>query len=282
MRILVTGGQGQVGTDVSLLFREQGHQVFSFGSSQLDICNPHSIEDAFSASTPLDFVMNCAAYTAVDHAEDEPEKAFAINATGVKNLAKCCKKWKVPLIHFSTDYIFDGLNETPYLETDSPNPQNVYGASKLQGEVLLRDTWNQHIILRVTWVFGRYGNNFIKTISQLAKTRTELKIVSDQLGCPTGASHIAQIALQLLTHPHLAAHWGTYHYTDVPATNWYDFASAFVPKGSCQLHPISTQEYKTRATRPLYSLLNCAKIHEIFGIQQAHWQDELSLLQEIV
>lgn len=281
MRILVVGGQGQVGRELSLLFHKEGHSVFSFTSHQLDICNPISIEKAFAASFPLDFIINCAAYTAVDRAEDEPEKAFLVNAEGVKNLAKCCKKWNVPLIHFSTDYIFDGQKMAPYLETETPNPQNIYGASKLKGEYLLSQSWEKHIILRVTWVFGRYGNNFVKTILALAKTHDHLKIINDQHGCPTGASHIAQIVLQLLNHSALSKHWGTYHYTDTPPTTWYDFARSFVPQDQCQIEAISSQNYPTRAKRPLHSTLNCDKILRIFGISQANWHDELHLLSEI-
>ncbi len=281
MRILVVGGQGQIGKALSLLFHKEGHSIFSFPSHQLNICNPISIEKAVAASLPLDFIINCAAYTAVDRAEDEPEKAFLVNAEGVKNLAECCKKWNVPLIHFSTDYIFDGEKISPYLETDTPNPQNIYGASKLKGEHLLSQSWEKHIILRVSWVFGPYGNNFVKTISALAQTRDHLKIINDQHGCPTGASHIAQIVLQLLNHPALSKHWGTYHYTDAPLTTWYDFARSFVPQDQCQIEAISSQNYPTRAKRPLHSALNCDKIFRIFGISQADWHHELHLLSEI-
>jgi dTDP-4-dehydrorhamnose reductase len=260
--------------------REQDHCVFSFNSSELNITDPGSIEAAFQKSFPLDFVINCAAYTAVDRAENEPQQAFLVNAEGVKNLAECCKKWQIPLIHLSTDYVFDGESKTPYLETDAPNPQNVYGVSKLKGERLLAQYWEQHIILRISWVFGRYGHNFVKTISKLAKTRDHLSIINDQHGCPTGASHIANVVLQLLSHPALPQHWGTYHYTDTPPTTWYDFAKAFVPENQCQIEAILSRDYPTRAKRPLHSDLNCDRILRIFGVRQADWRDELPLLSE--
>lgn len=272
MKILVTGAMGQVGQEVTTLLGANHYAVLAYSSQDFDITQAHSIP-------AVDYVINCAAYTAVDKAEDEPEKAFAVNAMGVENLAQLCKNQNIPLIHLSTDYVFDGHKPTPYLETDDTHPQNIYGASKLAGEAALRAHWEKHIILRVSWIFGRFGNNFVKTISRLATERPQLKIVADQQGCPTGASHIAEVIFTIINHPNLQDSWGTYHYSDAPPTTWFDFAKSFAP-ASCELIPIRTEEYPLKASRPQNSVMNCAKIKRVFGINQAHWQEALTNLIE--
>lgn len=276
MIVIVTGAEGQVGSEVVSLFERAGHTVFPFNSTTLDIRNSAAIQAQLAPIQAAQALINCAAYTAVDRAEDEPEKAFQVNADAVKNLAEHCRDFNIPLLHLSTDYIFDGQKQGGYEETDAPHPQNIYGESKWAGEEFLRWTWEKHIILRVSWVFGRNGNNFVKTITRLANERPQLKIVADQRGSPTGASHIAKTLLTLLNHPQLEENFGTYHYTDAPLTTWFDFAKSFIPEKSCELLPISTQDYPTQAKRPLNSHLNCDKIKRIFGIEQAYWQDELS------
>ncbi|MCX7123519.1 MAG: dTDP-4-dehydrorhamnose reductase [Gammaproteobacteria bacterium] len=270
MKIVITGAKGQLGSELVEQALHAGLEVQAYSSQALDITQDLTLD-----LSGVDALINCAAYTAVDQAEDAPEKAFAVNATGVKNLAILCKKYQVPLIHLSTDYVFDGTKKGAYFETDPPNPQNVYGASKLKGEQLLQATWEKHIILRVSWVFGRFGNNFVKTILRLSQERPQLKIVSDQIGSPTAAQHISQLILTLLRHPKLQSNWGIYHYTDAPLTNWCDFAKNFVNPKQCEITPIKTAEYLTKAKRPQNSALNCSKINHVFGIKQMEWKTAL-------
>jgi len=268
MKILITGSQGQVGQEVTLACQAQGWETLAYTSKNFDITQTQELPD-------VDYVINCAAYTAVDQAEDHREQAFLVNATGTHNLAKACKEKNIPLIQLSTDYVFDGNKKTAYCEEDHANPLNVYGASKWQGEELLRATWDRHLILRVSWVFGRFGNNFVKTILRLAQERDELKIIADQLGGPTGARHIAKVICTLLQHPKLHDHWGTYHYTDAPVTNWFEFAKNFITPSICKILPLLAAEYPSKTTRPYNSALNCDKIFRTFGITQANWQEEL-------
>lgn len=280
MKVLITGALGQVGQEVTLLCKEKSFEVLPYSSQELDITKEQDVSGILTKHKP-DFVINCAAYTKVDLAEDEKEKAFLVNASGVKFLANACKHLDIPMIHISTDYVFDGKKNVWYVEEDIANPLNIYGASKWQGEELLRSSFDKHIILRVSWVFGRFGNNFVKTISRLAKERLELKIVADQKGSPTGASHISEVILKIIEHPNLKDHWGTYHYTDAPVTNWYDFAKAFIDPKQCSILPILANEYPLKAIRPQNSVLNCDKIAKVFGIKQAPWQQELKRMHDI-
>ena len=273
MKIVITGARGQLGTELVEQAIQAGFEVHAYSSQELDITQDLNLD-----LTEIDALINCAGYTFVDKAEEEPEKSFVVNAIGVENLAKLCKKYDTPLIHLSTDYIFDGTKHSAYVETDAPNPQNVYGASKLKGEQSLQALWDKHIILRVSWIFGRFGGNFVKTIGQLSKRQAHLKIITDQIGSPTGSSHIAEVILTLLQHPKLQSNWGTYHYTDSPLTNWYDFAKSFVDPAQCEVMPIRTAEYASKTKRPQNSALNCEKIKQIFGIQQRPWQTELRLM----
>ncbi len=274
MKVLITGAQGQVGQEVALHCKSQGFEVYAYSSEEWDITRA----DLGSPIEKMDALINCAAYTAVDRAEDDAEKAFLVNAKGVETLALWCKQHAIPLIHLSTDYVFDGKKEGAYFETDHPAPQSVYGESKLAGEAALQAIWDQHIILRVSWVFGRFGHNFVKTIKRLASEREELKVVSDQYGCPTGASHIANVIAKLLTHPALPDNWGLYHYTDAPVTTWFEFAKTFAP-ATCRILPITTADYPVKAKRPFNSVMNCEKIARVFGIKQALWQDELKRME---
>ncbi len=275
MKVLVLGAMGQVGQEVVLAFAAQGCEVIALGSKDLDITNDAQVLAVIQQHQDSDYIINCSAYTLVDKAEDESPRAYAVNALGVKSLAEHAKACRIPVLHISTDYVFDGTKAGAYLETDKPNPMSIYGASKLAGEQMLQVTWEQHIILRVSWVFGRFGNNFVKTIKRLAAERSELKIVADQHGSPTGAAHIAQVILTLLQHPALSKNWGIYHYTDAPQTTWYDFAKSFVDPAICTLVPITTAEYPVKARRPSNSVLNCDKIKQVFGVGQYDWHNEL-------
>lgn len=276
MRVLVTGAGGQVGHAVRHCFEAAGHEVHAFDSKALDITDTVALHTTLSTLPPLDALINCAAYTAVDRAETEPERAFLVNATACEYLARACAATDTPLVHLSTDYVFDGHKNTPYTELDTPAPLNVYGASKLAGEQQIQALHRAHLIVRVSGVFGAVGQNFVKTISRLARERPSLRIVADQHIAPTGATHIAQVLLTLLSHPQLHEQWGLYHYCDAPATTWFDFASTFIERDTCQLEPISYRDYPTPAQRPVYSVLGCAKIAATFGINPAPWQAELT------
>src|SRR3990167_1815235 len=249
MKILVTGAHGQIGREICELAQHH-HEVFAYPKSQLDINHPRQIEQSLSTCLP-DVVINTAAYTAVDKAEQEYELAFAINREGVKNLALACKQYQIPLLHISTDYIFNGAKSFPYLEDDLASPLNIYGQSKWQGEEALRECYQQHIILRTSWVFGQFSHNFVKTILRLASEKKELRIVSDQIGCPTAAAAIAQTLLDIAQQIQYGKKfWGTYHYCSHPPVSWYEFAQEILNQGQIYLplvtetvSPIKTEHY---------------------------------------
>lgn len=284
MRVLITGATGQVGQEVRLTCYKKDWQVFAYSSQELDITNPRQVQYCFNKDRP-EYIINCAAYTKVDLAEDEKDQAFLVNTEGVRILAESCKQYSIPLIHLSTDYIFDGSKTNAYQEYDVPNPQNVYGQSKWAGEKMLQSIWNQHIILRISWVFGRFGNNFVKTMLRL-KDKQILKIVADQHGSPTGTYHIANVIIKLIEHPDLKKNFGVYHYTDYSTVSWFDFAKIIFETAYSQglidkfpeLSAISTSEYAAKALRPLNSEMDCTKIKNTFGIHQAPWHEELNLV----
>jgi len=236
-------------------------------------------------------VINAAAYTAVDMAENEIIKAFKINCIGVQNLAHCCKQYDIPLLHISTDYVFSGESKKPYIESDEPRPLNIYGQSKLKGERELAKICDKYIILRVSWVFGRYGNNFVKTILKLAKEKESLNVVGDQFGCPTAAADIARVllemAVQIIAGKKL---WGIYNYCNYPQTNWYEFASKIIEMGRdkhnlklIELNKITTSDYPTKATRPKNSELLVKKIISDYNIDRFNWIDYLKqVIEEII
>jgi dTDP-4-dehydrorhamnose reductase len=285
MNILVTGADGQVAREVVSAARAQQHTVLACNKHDLDITSAPAIHDFFSQYA-FDIIVNCAAYTAVDKAEDEPEKAYAVNATGVGLLACAAAEKNIPLLHLSTDYIFDGEKKAAYTETDPAAPQNQYGYSKWHGELALQQTWHKHIILRVSWIFGRHGHNFVKTIVKLANTRDQLSVVHDQLGCPSSAADIARVILQLL--PDMLSDnpaFGVYHYCNAPQSNWHAFAEAIVAEGHalglvkpCVIEKIQSSAYPVKAKRPQNSCLDITKIQHHFNIVPSHWRDELKLV----
>jgi dTDP-4-dehydrorhamnose reductase len=230
------------------------------------------------ASLAPDLVINAAAYTAVDKAESEQDLAFAINRDGPANLASVCDAARIPLLHLSTDYIFDGQKRTAYIETDAPAPLSIYGASKLAGEVAVRERLERHIILRTAWVFSTHGTNFVKTILRLSAERPELRVVDDQFGGPTPAGAIADALLVIAAVLRQGATaWGTYHYSGAPVTSWCRFARAIIDTASRQrgrtipVVPIATADYPTAARRPANSALDCARIASSFGLVQPEW-----------
>lgn len=283
MIVLLFGGNGQVGYEIVRAGLELDAHIIAPGRSELDIIHQHSVQTLIQESC-ADVVINAAAYTAVDLAESHQEEAFSVNRDGVATIANACALAQLPLVQVSTDYVFDGQQQSPYREDDATNPLNVYGQSKLDGEEALRDILEQHIILRTSWVFGMHGNNFVKTILRLAQQREELNIVGDQYGCPTPARSIALTLLDICRqiHDKDTVAWGTYHYCGAPVTSWYEFAQQIVslakasmPLKLQQLNSIATSDYPTAAVRPGNSEMDCGKIRAAFGIERPDWRSEL-------
>lgn len=284
MKLLITGGNGQLGWEFTQL-STNACEIIALSRAELDITDANQIKKRLAIHQP-DVVINTAAYTAVDKAEQEPELAFKINRDGPLLLAKACTEHHLPLIHLSTDYVFAGQQAQSYQEDDPVSPINVYGHSKLAGELKVREYCDQHIILRVSGVFGIHGHNFVKTILRVAQEKDMLRVVNDQIICPTPAKAIAitilQICQKLRTHSNL---WGTYHYCSAEATSWYQFAHAIISLAEKyqtlavkQLLPITTAEYPLPAQRPAYSVLNCDKLRQYFEIMPCCWQTELAAM----
>lgn len=282
MKVLVTGGEGQVGSEVARLSDDDFHATV-FGRRSLDITNADQIRQRLDAVQP-GFVVNCAAYTAVDRAEDEPETSHAVNAKAVHLLGSACAERGIGVIHLSTDYVFDGRKSEPYVEDDAPNPLGVYGASKLAGEELLRTATDQHIILRVSWVFGRLGRSFVDTVLRLARERHELTVVDDQVGAPSPAVTIAQAVRQIVeTASDRRDLWGTYHFSTTPTLSWCSFARRIVAIAvdvgllahAPDVLPISTTEWPAKAARPLNSRLDPARASAAFGCKVEPWEQPL-------
>lgn len=283
MRVLITGARGQVGHEL-VHQAPQTVELIALGSQELDISCAEQVKQAMHTHRP-DLIINAAAYTAVDQAETDSERAYAVNHAGCLHLAQAAQQLNIPLLHISTDYVFSGTAQTAYRETDSCQPQSIYGASKLAGEQAIVQHCPQHIILRTSWVFGTEGNNFVKTMLRLAQTRDELSIVADQQGNPTSARSIANalwaITLQYQSNP--SQPWGIYHYSGTPACTWYDFAENIFQqalqlsliKQSPQLNAITTADYPTPAKRPAYSVLDNQLISDTFGIKASNWREEL-------
>lgn len=274
MKILVTGAYGQLGRALCA-HNGSRYEIIGFDSRALDICNPKAIDEKLREVQP-DFVFNAAAYTAVDQAEDDVDRAYEINATAVGHLASACREYGVKLVHFSTDYVFDGMKSSPYLVDDQINPQSVYGASKLAGEKLAAD---DALIIRTSWVYDAEGKNFVTTILRLLKERERLTIIGDQIGSPTSTESLATASLALAAK----GAKGVYHITDEGVASWYDFAHAIQEEALSlgllqeerQILPITTAEYPTRAKRPAYSVLDKLKTRDLLGEQLPHWRSQL-------
>jgi dTDP-4-dehydrorhamnose reductase len=282
MKILLTGANGQIGREIIDLARILPLQLYFYTREQLDITQCDQIQQKVLQLKP-NYIINAAAYTAVDKAETEKKAAFSINAIGACYLADIGRRFDIPLLHISSDYVFDGEKKTAYMEEDKPNPLSIYGQSKWIGEMFIRKIWHKHIILRVSWVFGTYGNNFVKTVIRAAQEKFALHVVSDQRGAPTYAGDIAKTLLKIVAYlDEGQTDWGTYHYTGTPVTNWYEFAKKIVDKASIQhklvlknIFPISAVEYPTIANRPYNSQLACTKLAQLFNIVPNDWADGL-------
>lgn len=276
MVVVVTGATGQLGQALQHIAGKYPDIDFHFASSQeLDITDKENINAYFLKYNP-DACINAAAYTAVDKAESEPEKAFAINVTGARNVAEACKEHNILMLHISTDFVFDGTKRKPYTEDDKPNPQSVYGNTKLQGEQEVQAILDKYYIIRTSWVYSQFGNNFMKTMIRLGTERDSLSVVNDQAGTPTNAVNLANALVAILRSNKHA--YGIYNYSDEGSCTWYDFAKKIfeVNKISIDLHPIPTTAYPTPAKRPEYSVLDKTRIKTVFGIKINHWESGIN------
>lgn len=276
MNILVIGASGQLGQELRVV-AEGSAQHYTFASrSELDVTDQLAIRH-FVQDHHIDTIINCSAYTAVDRAEDEPEEADCINHQAVAALAALAKAQGLYLIHISTDYVFAGDSHRPITEEETPRPQSVYGRTKLLGEDAIRRAGCRALILRTSWLYSTYGANFLKTMCRLMQERQELSIVFDQIGTPTYARDLARFIVSYLEQDKDSRQEGTYHFSDEGVASWYDFAEAIRHRMgySCQLHPIRSEQYPTKATRPSYSVLDKAKLKRDFGITLPHWQTSL-------
>ncbi|QBZ87419.1 dTDP-4-dehydrorhamnose reductase [Pseudomonas viciae] len=281
LRILIIGQNGQVSRALQSRLAGMGELIVR-GSSELDLAHPDLIHSPIDALKP-DLIINAAAHTAVDQAESEPALAFAINAIAPGVLAQVAVKLGVPLIHYSTDYVFDGRKPTPYTEDDMPNPLSVYGRSKLAGEDAIRQAAGQHLILRTSWVYSTEGRNFLLTMQRLLQEKPQLRVVADQIGAPTWAGTIADSTAKLIERWRAgqSGAWGTYHLTARGETSWFGFAQAIGEhlieqhKPCAELEPIPSSAYPTPASRPLNSRLDCTRLFQEWGVSQPDWRSAL-------
>lgn len=293
MRILLTGTSGQVGGALLPLLREK-HDVLALRRAEFDLSQPNTLEVVLDRSQP-DLIVNPAAYTAVDRAEEEPELALRVNAEAPSALARWAARHTVPLIHFSTDYVFDGSGEAPWREEDVCRPLSSYGRSKWEGEKAIKSSGAPHLIIRTSWVYAASGANFLRTIGRLARERDELRIVADQFGAPTSASSVAEAVSTILARRRSAAELaadfaaakGLVHLADVGCTSWHGFASAIVeglkargrPVRAAAVRPITTREFPTKAARPANSRLDLSRLSQVFGVNTPRW--ELAFRREL-
>ena len=288
MRVLITGGNGQLGSEFNRMLNFNGFELICLARSSLDVSDLVQVSNIISDCRP-DIVINAAAYTSVDKAENDQLQANLVNCIGPENLAKASYLSGCALIHISTDYVFNGDGNTPYLESDLTGPTGIYGNTKLAGENAVRSNLDQHIILRTAWVFGEFGNNFVKTMLRLASEREELGIVGDQWGSPTSAKGIAESCLRIcekIRDNKSSIVWGTYHYSGFPYINWYGFADAIFSKAldlklikqQPKLNVIDSAPFPTPAKRPGNSRLDSTKIYHEFGIKPDNWMEQLGLV----
>jgi dTDP-4-dehydrorhamnose reductase len=286
MKILTYGESGQLGYELMRQAQALSLDMDGVAYPQTDISELSQVASVFAACRP-ELVINAAAFTNVDGAESQPEPAMAVNKQGPANLARLCAEYNIPLIHVSTDYVFDGAKGAPYLETDPVSPLGVYGRSKAAGEKTVRAVLDEHIIIRTAWLYGSHGHNFVKTILKLAMEKEQIRVVSDQYGSPTSAADLAAAILSVtdMLRQRRAIKWGTYHYCGSGIVSWHEFATAIVEIGrlhaqlkTTRVVPIKTADYPTPAARPAYSALDCSLFHQRFGISAKPWRDSLEIV----
>lgn len=274
-KIIILGAKGQLGSELQEVEqRFPSFKFFFYDVAEMDIVQKGLVDEGISRLKP-DYVVNCAAYTAVDKAETDKELSYAINSEAVKNIANACSANGAKFIHISTDYVFDGQASEPYKEDSKGNPSNIYGLSKLKGEEEALRADKTAIIIRTSWVYSSYGNNFVKTMLRLMSTKQEVSVVADQYGSPTYAHDLAVAIMDIIS----GNNWtpGIYHFTNEGIINWFDFASEIknISGHSCIIHPITTEQYPTAAKRPQYSVLDKTKIQHTFNIRLRDWKDSL-------
>ncbi len=280
IKLLITGAKGQLGNEIRDLAPKFKHFQFTFTDvDDLDITNPQMLKE-FVATDDYNFIINCAAYTAVDKAESEVELATEINENAVRNIAEIAAEKKIKIITISTDYVFGGVNCRPYKEDEPTDPNSVYGTTKLHGEQAVIQSDADAIILRTSWLYSTYGKNFVKTIMQIAKERDSLNVVFDQIGSPTYAADLAMAILEIagqIVGDSYTKQTRIYNYSNEGVCSWYDFAIAILEmvKINCRVNPVETKEFPTPATRPYYSVLDKTKIKNEFGITIPYWKDSL-------
>lgn len=283
MVVLVTGSGGQLGQSLQFIAKNHSEIDFVFcDSTKLDITNKIAVEAVFNQTKP-NFCINAAAYTAVDKAESEYETAELINVFGAINLAEVCKDFNVVLLHISTDFVFDGNKKTPYKEVDNTNPSGVYGQTKLDGELAIQAIWHKHYIVRTSWVYSQFGNNFLKTMLRLASERTTLSVVNDQIGTPTNAIDLAETLVEIIIKTNQQPandNFGIYNFSNEGQCSWYEFAKKIFEFNNIQidLKPIPTTDFPTPAKRPKYSVLDKSKTIDTFGLQIKSWEESLAQL----
>ena len=278
--ILVTGANGQLGSEINFISKNYPQYNFIFADRNvLSIVDENAIE-LFFDNNIIDFCINCAAYTAVDKAENEKENAILVNATAVGFLAKVCKKHKAKFIHISTDYVFDGNATEPYKTDDATNPVNFYGNTKLQGEQIALQENDESIIIRTSWVYSSIGNNFVKTMMRLMNERESIGVVNDQYGSPTYAADLAAAIMQIIASN--KNYKGIYHYSNTGSISWYDFATEIASqiKTNCVVNPITTAQFPTPAKRPSYSVFDKEKITKDFAVEILDWKVSLGKMME--
>jgi dTDP-4-dehydrorhamnose reductase len=283
MKMLITGANGQLGSEIVRQATDMGYDLLGVDLPEHDITQPETVNRLIQDYGPS-LVLNAAAFTQVDLAESQEKLAWAVNADAALNLALACSGQDIPLIHISTDFVFDGKKKTPYLESDPVAPLSVYGKSKAAGDDHIRDNLENHVIVRTSWLYGVQGNNFVKTMIRLASERETLNVVADQFGCPTTAADLANalltISRAIFSSPDIR--WGTYHYCGQGIVSWHQFAQAIIDMAkkyrdlkANQVNPIPTSAYPTPAIRPAYSAMNCDRILKQFGVHQHPWKDSL-------
>ncbi len=275
MNILITGCNGQLGNELQLLEEKyQQHTFFNTDVNELDITNQLAVDD-YVFRNQIDCIINCAAYTAVDKAEEQKELCTTLNTVAPSYLAAAVEKRGGCMIQISTDYVFDGTHSTPYVETDTPAPNSVYGCTKLAGELGVTKFCKKSIVIRTAWLYSTFGNNFVKTMLRLGRERKELGVVADQIGSPTYA---ADLAAAIMTIVEKGVKPGVYHYTNEGVASWYDFTKAIHRMAGikdCNVKPIHTSDYPTAATRPAYSVLDKKKITDDYQLTIPHWEEAL-------
>lgn len=282
-KILITGSNGQLGSEIRKLSADSDHEFCFTDVAELDITDVAAIEK-FVDENAIDLIVNCAAYTNVDKAEDDAETADRINHLAVKNLAEISMKYDISLIHISTDYVFDGSKNTPYVETDATAALGVYGRTKLAGEIAVTDSGCKYLIIRTSWLYSSFGNNFVKTMRRLTSEKESLNVVFDQTGTPTYAADLAKTILEIIETENYNSTSGIYHFSNEGVCSWYDFAIEIrnLFGNECNIQPCHSDEFPAKVKRPNFSVLDKTKIKQTFGLKIPYWKDSLKVCTELL